>query len=231
MNESIIDRKILFENKNITSTPIKHVSGSSEIIKYDLDEEKIEMDKNENQINTLNSFQKSKTLIFNEKLGNSNNHTDNNSGVSNIESNFSDINMKKTKIKSTQNLINISACLSSPDKDKMKLNNLIKHLISFENLKYLKNLKIEIKDIMDKHNPSKVSTDFNNKMYELLKSNLFNEIFDNLLTKFIQVFYKSINTLPDFTSKLENILLYYFKVKNNLRVQDLIDLENYNHIY
>jgi hypothetical protein len=189
-----------------------------------LDEVKIEFEKNENRLNSFNDLKKAKTLISNEKLDNTNL---NNSK----ECNFSEIEVKKSKIKSTQNIINISACLSSPDKNRNRLNSMIKHLLSFENLKYLKNLKIEIKDLIEKQNTSKASTDFNNKMYELLKSNLFNEVFDNILTKFLQVFYKSINTLPEFTSKLENILLFYYKIKNNIGVQDLIDLENYNHIY
>jgi hypothetical protein len=97
-------------------------------------------------------------------------------------------------------------------------------LLSFENLKYLKNLKLEIKDIIDKNKSD--GQVYDTKLYESLKPNSFNEIFDNILTKFLQNFYKTINTNPSFTSRIENILLNHYKHKNKINYSSLIDLEN-----
>ncbi len=108
-----------------------------------------------------------------------------------------------------------------PNRNKILL---IKHLLSFENLKYLKNLKIEIKEIIEK-NKSEGSVN-DTKLYECLKPNIFNEVFDNILIKHLQNFYKTINTNPSFTSRIENILLYYYKTKNKITYNSLIDLEN-----
>jgi hypothetical protein len=58
-----------------------------------------------------------------------------------------------------------------------------------------------------------------------MKSTIFNEIFDNLLTKYFQPFYKSINTDSNFTKKLENILLQYYIINNNIDSETFLDLD------
>jgi hypothetical protein len=110
--------------------------------------------------------------------------------------------------------------------------NLIKHLISFEGLRTLKALKIELKEIIEN---IKNIEDLNNnnelnlKLHNFLKSNIFLEIFDNLISKYFQNFYKAINTNPEFTSRLENILLFYFKSKNNITTSSLLDFDQIFH--
>jgi len=99
----------------------------------------------------------------------------------------------------------------------------LKHLFSYDYLKYLKNLKIDIKEMIQKYSQEK--NDFNSKLNENLKPNLFNELFDNLMIKYFQNFYKSININPILTSRLENILLYYYKNKNKLTNNIFLDLE------
>lgn len=135
------------------------------------------------------------------------------------------------KNKSSQNLIHVNTYCNSDNLIDNKIDNkkkiiLLKQLISFDNLKYLKNLRVDIKDIIEKfHNQ-----ELNSKLNESLKPNIFNELFENLLSKFFQNFYKNINTNPKFTSRLENILLYYYKSKNKLTSNYFLDLEKIYHI-
>lgn len=113
--------------------------------------------------------------------------------------------------------------------DKKKTLHLIKHLISFENLKFLKALKVEVKEIIETVKSAEdisYNNELNLKLHNYLKSNIFSEIFDNLLSKYFQNFYKSINTNPEFTSRIENILLHYFKIKSSMTTSSLIDLDN-----
>lgn len=91
----------------------------------------------------------------------------------------------------------------------------------------MKNLKLEIKDIIEKNKSEGQVND--SKLYESLKPNIFNEIFDNILSKYLQNFYKTINTSPSFTSRIENLLLNHYKLKNKINYSSLIDLENNFH--
>lgn len=132
------------------------------------------------------------------------------------------------KFKSTLGIVKLSPSLLNISQESRTKLVLIKHLISFENLKYLKNLKSEIKELIDNFkNDNSHTNEFNTKLNEILKSNIFIEIYDNILTKYLQNFYKSINTNQDFISRIENILLYYYKTKNNITQHQLINLVNF----
>jgi hypothetical protein len=140
-----------------------------------------------------------------------------------------------TKLYSSNGLMQINSnyLLSMEERmESKKITNLIKHLISFENLKYLKLLKNEVKELVDKNNNSEEKSitgtstnEFNMKLHDYLKPGVFNEIFENLISKYFQGFYKSINTNPKFINRIENILLYFYKIKNNMDYNTMVDLD------
>lgn len=202
--ENIKERKVLYEkaNRKDTDKISSNMSQSS--------------DSNNLNKNYLSNEKESPDLVGFQL----------NSSKTNINYSRSNI---ITNINHTPSKIILSEKSHEEEIEKKKNINLIKHLISFENLKYLKSLKQEIKEIIDSIKcPNEINnnTELNLKLHNLFKSNVFSEIFDNLLSKYFQNFYKCINTNPEFTSRIENILLYYFKLKNNMSPSSMIDLDH-----
>lgn len=194
------ERKILYENTNKKDIDKTPINNPQEIIENTPTNK---ITDNEKDSSELNGFQ----------LDPKNLKTNNESKINQRDRAYSEI--------------------TNEEEMDQKTFNLIKHLISFEGLRTLKALKAEIKEIIEN---IKNTEDLNNnnelnlKLHNILKSNIFSEIFDNLLSKYFQNFYKAINTNPEFTSRLENILLFYFKSKNNITTSSLVDFEQIFHL-
>lgn len=202
------ERKVLLENINKSSSKDNkeatvsslNSDNSSGLItsKIDLDEEKIE------QAQTNSSLILSETISVTPANDNKNTQEINNVDVTNTI----DLN-EKTVV----------------------LHLLIKKLISFESLKLLKCTKSDIKFTIDEHQSNQINSlyndEINSKLHELLKQNLLNELFQNIINKIFSPFYETIGTNPLFTSRLENILLYYYNIKNKISNNSLLDLEKY----
>jgi hypothetical protein len=200
--ENVVERKILYENLNKKET--EKIQNNSIPEFFDL-----------NNVNKTNLSNGEQELEFN------------NFYVNTVRTQFTQSN-NSFSMSSSQNR-KYSETNLEEEFEKKKSLNLIKHLISFENLKFLKALKLEVKEVMETvKSPEDISynNELNLKLHNFLKSNVFSEIFDNLLSKYFQNFYKTINTNPDFTSRIENILLHYFKIKNSVTTSSLIDLDN-----
>jgi hypothetical protein len=105
---------------------------------------------------------------------------------------------------------------------------LAKRITSSENIIAIKNVKNEIGGIFENiEDASLITNEMNSKVFELMKSNIFNEMYENILVKYFSDFYKTISTTSEFTNVIELILLHYFKVKNDFDSNSIINIENY----
>ena len=78
-----------------------------------------------------------------------------------------------------------------------------------------------------KDNESRNNNETNSKLFELMKPHIFHEIYDNILLKYFNNFYKEMSVNKDFISHIELILSYFFKEKNNFVYSSVLNLENY----
>lgn len=118
-----------------------------------------------------------------------------------------------------------------------QLISMLKNIITIDIIMSLKLLKNEIREYFDKYeigifNPtndfdfSQISVQEQNiKFSEFLKLGAFNDIYENILSKYFNEFYKSVFNDTVFLGSLEKILLHYFKVNNQLEenINKLID--------
>lgn len=114
-----------------------------------------------------------------------------------------------------------------PEK-KAKLLNILKFIMTIDIITNLKILKNDLKEYFDKYHIdifgksneldfSDISTQEQNlKFSEFLKIGIFNDIYENILSRYFNDFYKSIFNDKNFLSSLEKILVHYFKINNQL---------------
>jgi hypothetical protein len=107
-----------------------------------------------------------------------------------------------------------------------QLDAVIKAIVSSDNLKYLKRLRNDLKELIDKNVDNKQTNDINAKLYDVLKPNIFSDIYDNILVKYFNSFYKTISKEKAFTDQIESILQHIYKQKNHINTDSLIDLES-----
>jgi hypothetical protein len=106
---------------------------------------------------------------------------------------------------------------------------LLKYILNLDLINNLKSLKNEIKEYFGKYEmkifeDNWTSMDLsgigqqeqNNKFNEFLKFGIFNDIYENILSKHLSDFYKSVILDKNFCESLEKILVHYFNVNNNL---------------
>lgn len=115
---------------------------------------------------------------------------------------------------------------------KAHLVSMLKSIMTIDIIMSLKILKNEIKEYFDKYgiNVFGPINDFdfsvigvqeqNNKFSEFLKIGIFNDIYENTLSKYFNEFYKTIFTDKEFLGSLQKILVHYFKVNNELHDND-----------
>lgn len=115
---------------------------------------------------------------------------------------------------------------------KANMVSILKSIMTIDIIMSLKVLKNEIKEYFDKYEISVFgpinNLDFsvigvqeqNTKFSEFLKLGLFNDIYENILSKYFNEFYKTIFTDKDFLGSLEKILVHYFKINNDLYEND-----------
>jgi hypothetical protein len=103
---------------------------------------------------------------------------------------------------------------------------MVRQIVSSDNLKYLKKLRKELKELVDKNSDNRQNNEVNSKLYDLLKPNVFSDIYENLLVKNFNNFYKTISKEKEFTDQIEMILQHVFKEKNSFKTDNLIDLES-----
>jgi hypothetical protein len=113
--------------------------------------------------------------------------------------------------------------------EKINKLNILKFILTKDIINNLKSLKNDIKeyflkyemnifeeewDILDLNGISQQEQ--NNKFCEFLKFGIFNDIYENVLTKHLNEFYKNIFLDKNFCENLEKILVHYFNANNNL---------------
>lgn len=129
---------------------------------------------------------------------------------------------------------NTTASSLNNNKENAERNNLLvsmlKSIVTIDILMALKILKNEIKEYFEKYqinvfNSNEFEFNFsainvqeqNAKFSEFFKLGIFNDIYENILTKYFNEFYKSIFTDKEFLGSLEKILVHYFKINNKLQ--------------
>jgi hypothetical protein len=209
-DNQVKERKILIENTNLTRRKTENSENS----------EKVNLDNETESIKEVSEFITSSEI----------------SSTFKVESDdFNKFRPKIPKVKSSHGLIDLRPSLErleeqTHSKNKENHIQLIKQIISYDNLKYLMNIYLELKALMDKKTDPNtqeidLTPDLNSKLFEYLKINMFNEVLDNISTKIINNTYKIYSTDKEFTSKIENILVHFFKVKNKFNYHSVIDLE------
>jgi len=122
---------------------------------------------------------------------------------------------------------------------------MLKSIVTIDILMGLKILKNEIKEYFEKYGINVFGfaneigfsaigvQEQNAKFSEFLKLGMFNDIYENALSKFFNEFYKMVFTDKEFLGSLEKILVHYFKVNNKLQESDtkIIDFEEVIKIY
>lgn len=127
---------------------------------------------------------------------------------------------------------------------KRRLLPILKNILTIDIITNLKILKNDIKEYFDKYSidifSNCVNYDFsginiqeqNIKFCEFIKFGTFNDIYENILSKYLNNFYRSIFRDKDFIGSLEKILVHYFKIHNRLSDSDqLIDFKEIIKIY
>lgn len=145
------------------------------------------------------------------------------------ENNASDINVDSLNIKENK----------ENTERKAQLVSMLKSIVTMDILMGLKNLKNEIKEYFEKYGINVFGfaneicfsgigvQEQNAKFTEFLKLGMFNDIYENALSKYFNEFYKMVFTDKEFLGSLEKILVHYFKVNNKLQESDkkIIDFE------
>jgi len=115
---------------------------------------------------------------------------------------------------------------------KSQLIAVLKNILTIDIIMSLKVLKNDIKEYFEKHsiyyfnNSDDFDISFigvqeqNIKFTEFLKLGIFNDIYENILSKYFNEFYKNIFIDKDFLGSLEKILVHYFKINNKLEEKE-----------
>ena len=89
-------------------------------------------------------------------------------------------------------------------------------------LRHLLDVKVEVDKIVSATTNLQSA---NSRLYELLRIDLFNDIYENLFRIINKFYFKDIILNENFKDKLENILLCYWKLKNNFDEESLLALD------
>lgn len=131
-------------------------------------------------------------------------------------------------IRNNNNNLNVKEIKENTERKNL-LASMLKSIVTIDIIMGLKILKNEIKEYFQKYgiNVFGVSNDIdfsvisvqeqNSKFSEFLKLGLFNDIYENTLSKYFNEFYKPIFADKEFLGSLEKILVHYFKVNNQLQ--------------
>jgi len=116
---------------------------------------------------------------------------------------------------------------------KSQLTSVLKNIITIDIIMSLKVLKNDIKEYFERYsinifNNTNNEFDFsvigvqeqNIKFSEFLKIGTFNDIYENILSKYFNEFYKSIFREKEFLLSLEKILVHYFKINNKMEEKE-----------
>jgi len=98
-------------------------------------------------------------------------------------------------------------------------------IFSICTIQKIKNI-LEIKNEVEKLIASTNNVNMHNsKFHELLKLDIFNELYDNLYKIINKFYFKNILLKTNFQEKIENVLISHWKLKNNFTEDCLLNLD------
>jgi len=156
--------------------------------------------------------------------------------------NISDANLSHTNGSPNDNKLDLSSSNNSKNWNEIKFRDsnsefgnpkdplnenlsLLKHVVKIDSLRALFLIKKEMEDYLLEKKIELPNNEANGKFYEILKINLFNDLFDGLLNKHYHSFFKSLALNDDFKIKRENLLLQLYKENNQINSNAFVKLE------